>query len=468
MNALPGRAGQQPTPVMPAGQHLPAGSQAADLAAAQTAAQTAAQPDPFAQRSRPVTAPRVMPLNGSSQSHPQHGAPRPESEGKAVPVAVEKPIAPQAQMPTQNGAVAKYINSRKPQGCGAGELSAQQSHAAQGPLRHHAPVTVPVPQAALLASSQHSGAESSQQTASHLPSVPPSILQDLRHAAAQERLPPAQATPQRIHLQASQHALPQLPDSQETISIPSASQSGALPAQRLSTASQPACTPQTAAHCSASLPVETPCPGSHSITADAPLAHQHNPSQAASPAAGDQPLLRSQRLSHKRAANAQRHDRNSVAALADVKLQPDHSTQAAVSNLAPPQPQTGAAQDAAKPSSGAPIGAQAVSSSSEPAVAEAMAEAGQLQAGLATVNSLLGRKNTSALTHNQQMLEASVKQTELELASKVEAANLAVPSVLAECLASNRSKRVPGGDPLEASLTPLPPAALHLLGQAAM
>jgi len=51
--------------------------------------------------------------------------------------------------------------------------------------------------------------------------------------------------------------------------------------------------------------------------------------------------------------------------------------------------------------------------------------------------------------YDQEMLEASVKQTRLDLASHMEAANSAVPTVLAECLASNRIKRVPGGDPLE-------------------
>ncbi|KAL0018231.1 hypothetical protein WJX79_000585, partial [Trebouxia sp. C0005] len=53
--------------------------------------------------------------------------------------------------------------------------------------------------------------------------------------------------------------------------------------------------------------------------------------------------------------------------------------------------------------------------------------------------------------HDQEVLEAAVKQTGLDLASHMEAANSAVPTVLAECLASNRIKRVPGGDPLEAA-----------------
>ncbi|KAL0047356.1 hypothetical protein WJX82_001305 [Trebouxia sp. C0006] len=57
----------------------------------------------------------------------------------------------------------------------------------------------------------------------------------------------------------------------------------------------------------------------------------------------------------------------------------------------------------------------------------------------------------SPIPHDQEMLEAAVKQTGLELASHMEAANSAVPTVLAECLASNRIKRVPGGDPLEAA-----------------
>ena len=58
----------------------------------------------------------------------------------------------------------------------------------------------------------------------------------------------------------------------------------------------------------------------------------------------------------------------------------------------------------------------------------------------------------SPIPHDQEMLGAAVKQTGLELASQMEAANSAVPTVLAECLASNRIKRVPGGDPLEVCL----------------
>ena len=54
-----------------------------------------------------------------------------------------------------------------------------------------------------------------------------------------------------------------------------------------------------------------------------------------------------------------------------------------------------------------------------------------------------------ALMHDQELLEQSVRQTGLSLAAHVEAASSAVPSMLAECLASNRIKRVPGGDPLE-------------------
>lgn len=56
-----------------------------------------------------------------------------------------------------------------------------------------------------------------------------------------------------------------------------------------------------------------------------------------------------------------------------------------------------------------------------------------------------------ALMHDQELLEQSVRQTGLSLAAQVEAASSAVPSMLAECLASNRIKRVPGGDPLEAA-----------------
>ena len=63
--------------------------------------------------------------------------------------------------------------------------------------------------------------------------------------------------------------------------------------------------------------------------------------------------------------------------------------------------------------------------------------------------------------HDQAVLEASVKQTGLDLAAHVEAVNSAVPSVLAECLASNRIKRMPGGDPLEVRL--LPAATMSLV-----
>ena len=51
----------------------------------------------------------------------------------------------------------------------------------------------------------------------------------------------------------------------------------------------------------------------------------------------------------------------------------------------------------------------------------------------------------------------SIKQAGLALAPTVEVVSSSVPLVLAECLASNRSKRVPGGDPLEVSSPPFPP-----------
>ena len=68
-----------------------------------------------------------------------------------------------------------------------------------------------------------------------------------------------------------------------------------------------------------------------------------------------------------------------------------------------------------------------------------------------------------AVTPNQETLKAEVKQTELDLAPQVVAANLAVPTVLAECLASNRIKRVPGGDPLEVHYLPCRLAICHCL-----
>ena len=68
-----------------------------------------------------------------------------------------------------------------------------------------------------------------------------------------------------------------------------------------------------------------------------------------------------------------------------------------------------------------------------------------------------------AVTPNQETLKAEVKQTELDLAPQVVAASLAVPTVLAECLASNRIKRVPGGDPLEVHHLPCPPCYMSLL-----
>lgn len=63
---------------------------------------------------------------------------------------------------------------------------------------------------------------------------------------------------------------------------------------------------------------------------------------------------------------------------------------------------------------------------------------------------------TAALQDQVMLGGVSIKQAGLVLApTTVEAVSSTVPLVLAECLASNRSKRVPGGDPLEVS-SPLP------------
>lgn len=51
--------------------------------------------------------------------------------------------------------------------------------------------------------------------------------------------------------------------------------------------------------------------------------------------------------------------------------------------------------------------------------------------------------------HGQDILEACVTHTGLDLVSRSEPANSAVPTALAESLAGNRIKRVPGGDPLQ-------------------
>lgn len=57
------------------------------------------------------------------------------------------------------------------------------------------------------------------------------------------------------------------------------------------------------------------------------------------------------------------------------------------------------------------------------------------------------------VAHGQDILEACVTHTGLDLVSRIEPASLAVPTALAESLASNRIKRVPGGDPLQVCLT---------------
>ena len=55
--------------------------------------------------------------------------------------------------------------------------------------------------------------------------------------------------------------------------------------------------------------------------------------------------------------------------------------------------------------------------------------------------------------HGQELLEACVTHTGLDLVSRIEPANSAVPTALAESLAGNRIKRVPGGDPLQVCRT---------------
>ena len=490
MNVFPGRAGQPPIPSIPAAQPSPAASQAAAMAPIQAAALTRCPPATTDQPADPY----------KGQARPQEGLPAaiPKPDRDAATALAEKALGPQMRSSAGDNH-APRPESKTAAGVHAADQPAQQDltqHSAQGPLHHHPPVTAPVPEAALLANSPGRSSNPSQQqpaASSQSLAEPPSILQDLRNAAAQDSLhqasvstsTPADSMPQH----AAHHlmppgcpALPDVPDSQETISMPAqrpsmAAQPGPVAAslqaartqaQRLSTASQPVCLPIITPQPGAALPELKACSASPQGTAAvlsppesvAPSAGQTSEPEA-SQGTMQSTVSRSKRLADKRAAAQQLHHKASTGTVLAASLSPKLSKQMAAKRQRLQDKKASDAQDMDRrpPSATSTAGMLLLPVSQSDHL---LAAKGQ---GLSEEKLTVAQ---AAVLHDQDMLEASVKQTGLDLALKVEAANSAVPSVLAECLASNRSKRVPGGDPLEVGfscaqlLTPPTPPWLSL------
>ena len=403
MNAFPGRAQQVPTASHAPPQPAAAVSQAASLAAAQPAAHP--------QQLQPASHLPAESHAGSAQIQaapdfqpPAHlpAAPHAPAEHRdalmhqAVSAAGDDmPIQPAQKLPGQARALQGQgrESAHAPQAAvlsGSAHHSLQEApgpETAMRPGRGDAALgTAPIPEVAVPAGDQVTAIPASQQQTQtpHYQQCTPSILQDLRHAAAAQAyghqpqdspFPSAGVSDHQAPMepiQLSQPAFPELLSSQETTSIQ---------AHRLNTASQ-------------SAGMFPPAP---EVTGSTALA-EHSDSISTAPvlepavtaAEHKQSVVRSQRLCEKKAA---------------------------------------AVQAAAQ------------------AAADAVAQAGALR--------------------DQDILVTSVQQTGHGLASRTEVASSTVPLVLAECLASNRLKRVPGGDPMEvshpsapSSPLPAPPLAL--------
>ena len=476
INVFPGRVGQPPIPSIPVAQPPPAASQAAATAPTQAVVLTQHLPSTTDQLAQPLT--------GQAQSLSGDFTPMCELDSQAMKALTQLPAIPLKPSPENGDAVGHETRSLS--GAPGPAQPAQQhctQQATQGPLRHPAPVTAPVPEAALLArSSPNSSNNANQQlpaSSSQSPAAAPSILQDLRNAAAQDSLPQVPAGTAPLADSETQHAvqqlmhsfrpeLPDLTDSQETISMPAqrhsiTSQSGdAIPqlartqAQRLSTATQPVCPPAEAIRQGAACPEDKACsalpqgatasllpqkeapPGPTPVLTAAPTPPPVGHTAAPAIGRGIPPVSRSQRLADKRAAAQQLRREALTETVPAASLCPKQNKQPAAGGQRLPDKKASDAQDMDRLPAGTILAADVSLVPSD----SPMQKEQRLCDGKAAAAQAPG-------LHDQALREASVKQTGLDLAFKVEAANSAVPSVLAECLASNRSKRVPGGDPLE-------------------
>ena len=442
MNVFPGRAQQLPTHSAASAQ-LPSAPAHASCAAAQPAA-----PPQHLQSATDLSAkPHVGPAQIQAQSA-AHAYP-------LAAVLAQMSASPQIQSPAQDGDALKH-SSLSPAGKQtplepALRLICQQN--TQAARQENDSLTPPVPGAAVLAGSQKHGLETefgpeaAMLAGSQDPSLrtcqghsqsqippgqhrTPSILQDLRNAAAQDYVhqPPDPPSPcaavssQQAPLepiQPRQQALPELQSSQETTS---------MQVPRLSTASQSAVTFPLALQEAAKPHAHQPCSHLQTPAAELSLASDAMPADQGT-SAGSGPVRKlavaDQRLVSDNIAAAQHpKGRSTTAAVIEAEVSALPDKQPVVRSQRLSEKKAAAAQAAAEVA--AQAAAQAVAAVAQAAV-----------------------------------LEAAGKQTKLDLASRVEAVTSTVPLVLAECLASKRSKRVPGGDPLE--VIPLPPPPLLAL-----
>lgn len=426
MNAFPIRAQQLPTASGARPQPAEAASQAASWA---------------------MTQPAAHPQHLQSAIHPPAESPEGSAQIQAQTAAVD--CQPPAQLPaaSQLNSPAEHGEAFRDQAVSAAgdvmpsqpaerllfQANTLQSHELQSVHAlqtamlsgsvHHSPQESLGPQAAM-----HSGSENAALSTAPIPEaakqdtlVPasrpqkqtprdqpytPSILQDLRDAAAQDCVhqlqdplaPTAGLSNQQAQvepMQMSQPASLELQSSQETTS---------MQAHRLSTAIQSAGT----------LPL-TP----EKAVPDAMPADQV---MAAGSHQGRQPAVASQTVVSGSTAFAEHSDSLSTVPVMETAVTAVEEKQPVVRSQRLSEKKAAAARAVAQ------------------AAATAVVQAGDLC--------------------KQDTLAASVKQTGLGLASRVEVASSTVPLVLAECLASNRLKRVPGGNPLEVSPFPLCPLPL--------
>lgn len=387
MNAFPGRTQQLPTPSAAAG----AASDAASLEGTQAAGPS----------QRPQSATAKPGTGATHQTQPPSDA----VDSRQATTLPQMPAAPQLKPPAQNGnAFRQQVFSHS-----AGDLITTQPVAkvsggtgTQAGFQRHSPQVTPLSEAAVLANRQDPampmGPQQDYPKSQH---SAPSILQDLRDAAAQGCLQQPQHPSAPICVLSSEQALldpiqprqqaPLLEEahsSQETASTqqahrPSIASSGTDPS---SSGGAPPSYPTQ--RCSEAQP----------------------PAAQATPAGldhGQQLAVASQRLVEEAAAVA------------------DHP------DSPPPAPEVAA-------------------------VARALQEKQPVVRSLRLFEKRAAAEQAAVLRNQDVVLKAAVEQTGVDLASRLAAADSAVPLVLAECLASKRSKRVPGGDPLEVPLPLLP------------
>ena len=454
MNAFPGRAQQLPSLTPATAQPAGAASHAASLAAAQPAAppQQSASHLPAKSQAGPpqiqaqstandsivFQLPAQLPTATQLGSCAEHGDALRHQVGSAADEAPSQPAqklqCPESAQVALQGRSPKAVRAPEAAMLSGSELCGPEKEPVPGAAmipnsEHNGLGTMPVSEAAVPAGNQHTAIPASQQqTQTPLdPHRPPSILQDLRNAAAQGC--PHQPQGPSSHsaslssqqeavepVQPPQPAFPELQSSQETTS---------MQAHRLSTAAQSAGTFASAPEEAAAPHADPPCPDAHAAPALLPFAQGPHaiPVHLGATAGSNQDrqlAVAGQTVANGSSAFAEHSDSLSIAPVLEAAATAVQEKQPAVRSQRLSEKKAAAAQAAAQ------------------AAADAVVQA--------------------AAVHEQDTLAAAVKQTGLGLlAPRMAVASSTVPLVLAECLASNRSKRVPGGDPLEVSSPPPPP-----------